>query len=80
MTLEELGLLQLLEKISEDAGAAIDGFARFGLAQSGLITDAGALRLTDLGSARLDALRQARDAATEDPDLMVDPDPDPSPA
>ena len=51
MSLEELGLLQLLEKISGNAGAAIDRFARYGLVQAGLITEGEPPRLTESGVA-----------------------------
>lgn len=80
MPLEELGLLQALEKISENTGTAIDRFARYGLAQGGLITDGEPPRLTDLGAARLDELRRARDAGKGDAQLVPEPDPDPTPA
>ena len=66
MSLEELGLLQLLEKISGNAGAAIDRFARYGLGQAGLITEGEPPRLTESGAAKLEELRRA--------------DPDPTPA
>ena len=68
MTLEDLGLLQVLEKISENAGEAIDRFARYGLFQSGLITDGDPPLLTDLGAARLVELRQAREGKATDRD------------
>ena len=68
MPLEELGLLQLLEKISDNAGNAIDRFARYGLLQSGLITDADPPVLTEMGSLRLAELRLARDELAVDRD------------
>ncbi|HET8819015.1 MAG TPA: hypothetical protein VFM73_05675 [Xanthomonadaceae bacterium] len=62
MPLEELGLLQALEKITGRADLVLDRFARYGLAQGGLITDEDPPRLTERGVARLEELRQARDA------------------
>ena len=61
LPLEELGLLQLLEKISGNAGNAIDRFSRYGLLQSGLITEGEPPLLTELGAMRLAELRLARD-------------------
>lgn len=78
LSLEDLGLLQLLEKISEDAGTAIDRFARYGLFQGGLITSGEPPQLTELGSARLDELRRARDAAEGDAAAAGTPDPSPA--
>lgn len=80
MSLEELGMLQLLEKISEDSNAVIDRFARYGLNQGGLITDGQPPRLTEQGAARLEELRQARDAPGAEPGLVPEADPDPTPA
>ncbi len=71
MPLEELGLLQLLEKISDNAGNAIDRFARYGLLQSGFITDGEPPVLTQLGSARLAELRLARDEWSVDRDTST---------
>ena len=74
MSLEELGLLQLLEKISGNAGAAIDRFAHYGLVQAGLITEGEPPRLTESGVAKLEELRREREAP------MPAADPDPTPA
>lgn len=80
MTLEELGLLQLLERISEEPGAAIDRFARYGLAQGGYITATDPPTLTDAGTTRLAQLRQARDAsAGETLETMAAPEPETEP-
>ena len=76
MSLEELGLLQLLEKINGDAGAAIDRFARYGLVQAGLITEGEAPRLTEQGNEKLADLRREREA----PVPLTAAGPDPSPA
>ena len=74
MSLEELGLLQLLEKISGNAGAAIDRFARYGLVQAGLITEGDPPSLTESGAAKLEELRR-------EPEMpLPDADPDPTPA
>ena len=67
--LEELGLLQLLERISEQAGGAIDRFSRYGLVQGGLITDTDPPMLTELGRDRLAELRIAREARELDGDV-----------
>ena len=80
MPLEDLGLLQALEKINENTGTAIDRFARYGLVQGGLITDGEPPRLTELGAARLDELRRARDEGAGEAQLVPNPDPDPTPA
>ena len=61
LPLEELGLLQLLEKISGNTGNAIDRFSRYGLLQIGLITEGEPPLLTELGAMRLAELRLARD-------------------
>lgn len=76
MSLEELGLLQLLEKISANAGAAIDRFARYGAVQAGLITKGEPPELTESGAEKLAELRRER----EPPLPGADPDPDPTPA
>lgn len=68
LPLEELGLLQLLEKINDNCGKAIDRFSRYGLLQNGLITDADPPRLTEQGSRRLAELRLARDELSVDRD------------
>ena len=73
MSLEQMGLLQLLEKINGSAGAAIDRFARYGLVQAGLITDDEPARLTEQGNAKLAELRREREAP-------MPGDPDPTPA
>lgn len=84
MPLEELGLLQALEKIAEGEDVALDRFARYGLTQGGLITDEAPPRLTERGVARLDELRQARGAGGASPDgatlVPADMEPDPAPA
>ena len=46
--LEDLGLLFLLERISQGGGAGIDGFVRYGLVQRGMVTGGPDLRLSDL--------------------------------
>ena len=69
--MEELGLLQLLERISENAGNAIDRFSRYGLLQGGLITDNDPPALTELGSLRLAELRLARDELAVDRDTSA---------
>ena len=74
MSLEELGLLQLLEKISGNAGAAIDRFAHYGLVQAGLITEGDPPSLTESGAAKLEELRRERAAP------VPGADPDPTPA
>ena len=71
LSLEDLGLLQVLEKISENAGEAIDRFARYGLFQSGFITDGEPPLLTELGASRLVELRRAREGKATD----LDPSP-----
>ena len=61
-------MLQLLEKINDNCGKAIDRFSRYGLLQNGLITDADPPRLTEQGSRRLAELRLARDELSVDRD------------
>ena len=78
MTLEELGLLQLLEKVHGGTGTPIDRIARYGLAQGGLISEGDPPRLTDLGCARLDELRQARDSDSGEPGVFGQAEPDPT--
>jgi len=57
MPLEEIGLLQILEKINVNAAATIDRFARYGLIEGGLITDEDPPGLTARGHERLAELR-----------------------
>lgn len=61
LPLEDLGLLQLLERISDNSGKAIDRYSRYGLLQNGFITDADPPALTALGARRLAELRLARE-------------------
>lgn len=56
--LEALGMLCLLEKI--ETSGELDGFARYGLKQAGLITGDERPELTRKGAARLAELRQWR--------------------
>ena len=78
LSLEELGLLQLLEKLSEDAPASLDRFARFGLQQRGLISESDPPALTELGAARLDQLRRAKEGKGGAPQAASEPDPSPA--
>lgn len=65
MPLEDLGLLCLLERIDSTA-ERVDGYARYGLLQRGLITDADPPALTPAGSARLAELKRIRAELADD--------------
>jgi hypothetical protein len=60
MSLEDLGLLCLLEKVEVD-DSEMDVYARHGLMQEGLIQAGSVPSLTKKGAARLDELRAWRE-------------------
>lgn len=62
MSLEELGLLRLLEKVGDGAGD-MDAYVRHGLLRQGLITTGTSPRLTSAGEARLADLRTRQQEA-----------------
>ena len=65
MPLEELGLLCLLERV-DASDPQVDRISRYGLLQSGLITEGESPSLTQEGAARLSELRQWRAELPED--------------
>lgn len=67
LPLEELGLLCLLEKI--ETSGEVDGIARYGLLQRGLVTASDPPALTTNGAARLAELRRWRADHADDIEL-----------
>lgn len=79
MPLEELGLLCLLERVEAPDGR-LDGFARYGLMQRGLVKDDGGPVLTQEGAVRLAELRQWRAELSDEAPSVLSSDAIPTPA